>query len=387
MQLSSKYKDFYQTEINEMSLRNVPFFDYPYIWKSRENEFIEVIRNAGRRGAFIAQEDLAEFEKKLAAFVGSKYAIGVGNATDGLQLALMAGGIKQGDEVIICSHTMIATATAVHFAGGIPVPVDAGWDHLINPDAIKAAITEKTRAVMPTQLNGRTAEMDAILQICERNGLLLFEDSAQALGSKFKGKNAGTFGLASCISFYPAKVLGCFGDGGAVLTNDEETYRKVLRLRDFGKSDNGDVVIWGLNSRLDNIQAAILNLQLKDYSKRISRRREIASKYHEKLMEIEELVLPPGIDDDQNHFDIFQNYEIEAQRRDDLKAYLGERGIGTLVQWGGKAVHEMKKLGFTQSLPYTEKLFTRLLMLPMNASLTDEDVNYICKIIREFYQK
>lgn len=368
-----------------MSLRNVPFFNYQYIWKSREPEFIEIIRNVGRRGAFIAQKDLSDFEKNLASFSGSKYAIGVGNATDGLQLGFMAGGIGKGDEVIICSHTMIATATAVHFAGGIPVPINAGQDHLIDPDAIKAAITKNTRAVMPTQLNGRTANMDIISEICEKYGLLLFEDSAQALGSKFKGKNAGTFGLASCISFYPAKVLGCFGDGGAVLTSDEEIYRKVLCLRGFGKDDRGDVVMWGLNSRLDNIQAAILNLQLKSYPKTIERRREIASMYQEQLKDIDEVVLPPRPDADQDHFDIFQNYEIEAQRRDELKAWLAENGVGTLIQWGGKAVHEMKKLGFTQSLPFTEELFTRLLMLPMNTAVSDEDVDYVCDCIIDFY--
>jgi dTDP-4-amino-4,6-dideoxygalactose transaminase len=387
MQLLSNSEGFYKTERNKMRLRNVPFFNYPYIWQSREKEFIEVIRSAGRHGAFIAQKELSEFEKNLANFVGSKYAIGVGNATDGLQLGLMAGGIMEADEVIICSHTMIATATAVHFAGGIPVPVEAGRDHLISPDAVEAAITEKTRAVMPTQLNGRTADMDAISKICEKYGLLLFEDSAQALGSKFKGKNAGTFGLACCISFYPAKVLGCFGDGGAVLTNNEEIYREVLRLRDFGKNDKGDVVMWGLNSRLDNIQAAILDLQLKDYPKTIERRREIASMYQKQLMEIDEIVLPPGIDTDQDHFDIFQNYEIEAERRDDLKAYLSDKGIGTLIQWNGRAVHEMKKLGFTQSLPSTEELFKRLLLLPMNVSLSNEDVEYVCQAVRRFYKR
>jgi dTDP-4-amino-4,6-dideoxygalactose transaminase len=145
--------------------------------------------------------------------------------------------------------------------------------------------------------------------------------------------------------------------------------------------------MWGLNSRLDNIQAAILDLQLQDYPKTIDRRREIASMYQEQLMEIDEIVLPPGIDTDQDHFDIFQNYEIEAQRRDYLKTYLSENGVGTLIQWGGIAVHEMKKLGFTQSLPFTEELFTRLLMLPMNISLTDEDVYYVCSIIRKYYQK
>jgi dTDP-4-amino-4,6-dideoxygalactose transaminase len=385
MQSLNNSEGFMKIERAKMSLREVPFFNYPYIWQSREKDFIEVIRDAGRRGAFIAQRDLAEFEKNLAKFVGAKYAIGVGNATDGLHLSLMAGGIKRGDEVIICSHTMIATATAVHLAGGIPVPVDAGQDHLIDPHALEAAITENTRAVIPTQLNGRTADMDAILRICQEYGLLLFEDSAQALGSKFKGKNAGTFGLASCISFYPAKVLGCFGDGGAVLTDNEDIYRKVFRLRDFGKNDKGDVVMWGLNSRLDNMQAAILDLQLRDYPKTIERRREIASMYQERLMEIDEIVLPPGIDADKDHFDIFQNYEIEADRRDDLKSYLSDKGIGTLIQWNGQAVHTMNNLGFTQSLPYTEELFTRLLLLPMNVSLSDEDIEYVCKAIQRFY--
>jgi dTDP-4-amino-4,6-dideoxygalactose transaminase len=370
-----------------MILRQVPFFNYPFIWKSGEVEFIEVIRDTGRRGAFIAQKDLIDFEKNLASFVGSKYAIGVGNATDALQISLMAGGIKKSDEVIICSHTMIATATAVHFASGIPSPVDAGRDHLIDPEAIVRAITDKTRAVIITQLNGRTANMDIISELCEKYKLILFEDSAQALGSKFKNKYAGTFGLASCISFYPAKVLGCFGDGGAVLTSDEEVYKNVLRLRNFGKDESDDIVMWGLNSRLDNIQAALLNYQLKSYPKTIERRREIASIYDDKLKDVDEIVLPPGPFADKDHFDVFQNYEIEAQHRDALQKYLNKNGIGTLIQWGGTAVHQIKKLGFTQSLPLVDELFTKLLLLPMNTSLSDEDVFYICSVVRDFYQK
>lgn len=365
--------------------RTVPFFDYPHIFTSQEEDLISVIRDVGRRGAFIMQKDLADFEANLAAYTGAKYAVGVANASDAIQLGLMAGDIEAGDEVIFCSHTMVATASAIHFAGAVPVPVEAGSDHLMDPRAIEVAITPKTKAIMPTQLNGRTADMDAMQAVADKHGLAIYEDAAQALGSKFKGKCAGTFGVASCISFYPAKVLGCLGDGGAVLTNDEEVYRKLLMLRDHGRDDNGDVVLWGFNSRLDNLQASILDFQLKDYKKVIDRRRAIASLYQEQLGDIEQLVLPPAPDSDPDHFDVFQNYEIEAERRDELKAYLAEKGVGTLIQWGGKPVHQFRKLGFRQELLFTERLFERMLMLPMNMSLTDEDVEYVCDCVIEFY--
>lgn len=363
----------------------VPFFNYPHVFTSQEEELMSVIRDVGRRGAFIMQKDLADFEVNLTAYTGAKYVVGVANATDAIQLGLMAGGIESDDEVIFCSHTMVATASAIHFAGAVPVPVEAGPDHLMDPGAIEAAITPKTKAIMPTQLNGRTADMDAIQAIADKHGLMLFEDAAQALGSKFKGKCAGTFGVASCISFYPAKVLGCLGDGGVVLTNDEDVCRKLLLLRDHGRDDNGEIVLWGFNSRLDNLQAAILDFQLKDYNKNIDRRRAIAALYQERLGDIEQLVLPPAPDSDSDHFDVFQNYEIEAERRDDLKAWLAENGVGTLIQWGGKAVHQFRKLGFRQELPFTERLFERMLMLPMNMSVSDEDVEYVCDCIIDFY--
>lgn len=365
--------------------RDVPFFNYPHIFTSQEEGMISVIRDVGRRGAFIMQKDLVDFESNLAAYTGAKYAVGVANATDAIQLGLMASGVAPGDEVIFCSHTMVATASAIHFAGAVPVPVEAGADHLINLDDIEEAITPRTKAIMPTQLNGRTANMDALQGIADKHGLMLFEDAAQALGSKFKGTCAGTFGVASCISFYPAKVLGCLGDGGAVLTSDEEVYRKLLLLRDHGRAEDGDVVLWGINSRLDNIQAAILNFQLKDYARVVERRRAIALLYQERLGHLEQLVLPPAPDSDLDHFDIYQNYEIEAVRRDELKNYLAENGVGTLIQWGGKAVHQFRKLGFTQSLPFTERLFERMLMLPLNMSVKNEDVEYVCDCIKDFY--
>ena len=368
-----------------MSVRSVPFFNYPVVFTSLEAEFLAIFQDVGRRGAFIMQQDLRDFERHLAEYTGARYAIGVANATDGLHIALRAAGIGPGDEVIFCSHTMLATAAAIHFAGGTPVPVECGPDHMIDPAAIAAAVTPRTRAIMPTQLNGRTCDMDALQAIADRHGLVIVEDAAQGLGSKFKGKQAGTFGIASAISFYPAKNLGCLGDGGAVLTNDDTVYHKMLMLHDHGRDEDGEVGMWGMNSRLDNLQAAILDYKLARYSEEVSHRRAIAAQYRQLLGDLQELVLPPGPDNDPDHFDVYQNYEIEAERRDDLKAYLKEHGIGTLIQWGGKAVHQFEKLGFKVSLPHVERMFTRCLMLPMNRSLTDEDVTYICEKVREFY--
>jgi dTDP-4-amino-4,6-dideoxygalactose transaminase len=364
----------------------VPFFNYPHVFTSREEAFVGTTLDVGRRGAFIMQRDLAEFEKNLAAYTGAQFAVGVANATDGLQMAFMAGGIRPGDEVIFCSHTMVATAASIHFAGGVPVPVEAGPDHLMDPAPIEAAITPKTKAICPTQLNGRTANMTAIQEIARQHGLAVYEDAAQALGSKFKGRCAGSFGVGACISFYPAKILGCLGDGGAVLTNDPTVYDKLLLLRDHGRNQDGEVVMWGFNSRLDNLQAAYLDFQFREYQRVIERRRAIAGLYQQRLGAMPQLVLPPAPGSEPDHFDVFQNYEIEAERRDELKAFLKEHDVGTLIQWGGKPVHQFRKLGFTQHLPNTDCLFTRCLMLPMNMSLSDDDVHYICDQILDFYK-
>lgn len=366
---------------------NIPFFNYPHVFKTDEADFMKIIADVGSRGAFIMQKDLVEFETRLAQYTGAKYAVGVANATDGLQIALMAGGIEAGDEVIISSHTMVATAGAIHFAGAVPVPVEAGEGLLIDIDAIEAAITDKTKAIMPTQLNGRTCDMDKVQTIADKHGLMVFEDAAQALGSKFNGRCAGTFGVASAISFYPAKTLGSFGDAGAVLTNDPEVYKNLLLLRDHGRDEEtGEVVCWGMNTRMDNLQAAILNYQLDKYDQTVERRRHIAGIYNELLAEVRELQLPLGPNDNEAHYDIYQNYEVRAQRRDELKQYLKDNGIGTLVQWSGKAVHQFPKLGFTCELPKTDQLFKELLMIPLNMSVTDEEVAYVAQTIKNFYR-
>jgi dTDP-4-amino-4,6-dideoxygalactose transaminase len=222
-----------------MTDRSVPFFNYPDVFGRYAEEYLEIMKNVGCRGAYILQEDLARFERNLAAFPGARHTLGVGNATDGLHFALRAAGLCPGDEVILSSHTMVATAAAVHFAGGVPIPVECGADHLIDPDAVASAVSPRTRFIMPTHLNGRTCHMDRLQAIADRHGLLIVEDAAQALGSRFQGRAAGTFGIAAVISFYPAKVLGCFGDGGAVITNNDQVREKVSQLSYHGRAASG----------------------------------------------------------------------------------------------------------------------------------------------------
>jgi dTDP-4-amino-4,6-dideoxygalactose transaminase len=369
--------------------RSIPFFDYRSGFAAQEEDLTRIFVETGRRGAFILQDELARFERNLAKFLGAGCAIGVGNATEGLLMALRAAGIGAGDEAIFCSHTMIATAAAIHFAGAIPVPVECAADHLIDPEAAAAAVTSRTRAIVVTQLNGRVADMDAIEAIARRHGLVVIEDAAQALGARFKGRFAGTFGTAGVFSFYPAKTLGCLGDGGAVVTGDPAISERVGELRDHGRSSfvkaAGEIVAWGLNSRLDNLQAAILDYRLARYSQAIERRRALARLYEASLADLDEVILPPGPEQGSCHFDVFQNYEIEAEARDGLREFLISRGIGTLVPWGGKAVHQWERLGFRVGLPRTEALFERLMLMPLNTSLEDHDVEYIADSVRAFY--
>lgn len=363
----------------------IPFFDYPKLYTDDKQNYLKIFDEVSSRGAFILQKDVIDFEKNICEFTRSKYTIGVGNATDGLEIAWSSIGLRPGDEVIVSSHTMLATASAIKVAGGIPIPVDIGEDNLIDIEAIEEAINPRTVGIMPTDLNGRTCEMDKIMEIAKKEKLYVVEDAAQALGSLYKGQHAGTFGDAAAISFFPAKVLGCFGDAGCILTNSEVLYHRAYQMHDHGRNPNGDVKSWGRNSRLDNLQAAFLNYNLKSYYKVISRRRVIAGLYESKLKEIKEISLPPGPDNNGAHFDIYQNYELIAENRNELKEYLSSKGIGTLVQWGGKGVHQWESLGFNQILPKVERFFEGCIMLPMNMFITDKDINYISETIKDFY--
>jgi len=232
--------------------KKIPFFEYPRLWTDHKHDYISIIDRVASSGGYILQKELSDFETELAKFTGASYSVGVGNATDAMEIFLDAIGLKKGDEIIISSHTMLATASAIRVAGGVPVPVDIGDDNLICPKSIEEAITSNTVGIMPTQLNGRVCDMDPIIKIANKHGLFIVEDAAQGLGARYKGKHAGTFGLASCISFFPAKVLGCFGDAGAILVNDKNLYHKIFQIHDHGRDIDGEVKRWGRNSRLDN---------------------------------------------------------------------------------------------------------------------------------------
>lgn len=365
----------------------VPFFNYSYLFESHKEKYLSIFEDIGNRGAYILQKDLVDFEKSLANYCNVKYAIGVANGTDAIWLALEAAGIGEGDEVIISSHTYIATAGAVAFVKAKPVPVECRGDWMIDPVAVEAAITPRTKAILPTQLNGRCCDMDALKAIADKYDLLIIEDAAQGLGARYKGNFAGTMGLAGTISFYPAKTLGSFGDAGAILTDDKNLYDKMRFARDHGRNDDGEFIMWGYNSRMDNLQAAILNFKLPFYNREIDRRRELASLYHDNLKEISQISLPQPPNASKDYFDVFQNYEIKAVDRNDLRDYLKLNGIGTLIQWGGQPVHSLTKLGFGDlSLPYTDEFFEGCVMLPLNTSLSNEDVLFVCQKVQEFYK-
>ncbi|HUF66119.1 MAG TPA: DegT/DnrJ/EryC1/StrS family aminotransferase [Gemmatimonadaceae bacterium] len=372
--------------LSQPAVRAIPFFRYAHLFATQREEILAAVTDVMDRGAFILQSDLDEFERRFAAYVGAAHAIGVANGTDALIIALRACGVGTGDEVILPSHTYVASAAAVHFAGATPVLVDCRDDHLINPAAVEAAVTSRTRAVMPVQLNGRTCDMHALQATADRHGLRIVEDAAQGLGSKFRDRSAGTFGSAAGFSFYPAKVLGCFGDGGGLTTNDDATAREIRLLRDHGRDERGEVVTWGLNSRLDTLQAAVLNVKLDIFDAEIARRRAIASRYDAQLRDLDDLLLPPAPDADPDHFDVYQNYEVEAGARDALRRHLEQNGVRTIIQWAGRAVHQFEGLTVrTMDVSRTELLFRRCFLLPMNTSLADDEVDYICDSIRQFY--
>jgi len=368
-------------------MQEIPFFNYPAIFNQRKDLYLKTLEDVLSRGAFIMQQDLRDFEENLAKKTGVKHAIGVADGTMALLMSLMAAGINRGDEIIVPAHTFIASAAAIHHVGAIPVLVDCGYDHLIDPSSAEKAISKKTKAIMPVQLNGRVAKMEPFLELAQKNGLIIIEDSCQSLGAKYKNKQAGTFGVAGTFSFFPAKTLGGFGDGGAIITDDDGVAEKLKIIRDHGRDPkDGKVKFYGFNGRLDNIHAAILDQKLRFYDEDINRRRAIASLYQDKLAHVNFLKLPPAPNSDPDHYDVFQNYEIQAEDRDKLRAFLNERGIGTILQWGGYTINNFEDLGFNKKLKETDLMRSRFLMLPMHPLLTDNEILYICENIIEFYQ-
>lgn len=364
----------------------VRYIDYPQQYQKMRTEILTTIDTVLSQGDVMLRQQLKDFEDHLAAFVGTRYAIGTSSCTDALHLTLRAAGVSADDEVITVSHTFVATAAAIHHAGAIPILVDIGDDHNMNVDLVEAAITPRTKAIIPVHLNGRVCNMKTLMSIAERRGLLIVEDAAQALGGSFDGVKGGAFGLAGCFSFYPAKLLGAYGDAGAVVTNSREIAEKVSLLRNHGRTQDGDIAGWSFNCRLDNLHAALLDVKLRRVPEWILRRRELAAIYHQQLGEVKELHLPPPPTEGP-YYDVFQNYEVEAQNRDELVAHLKEAGVETLIPWGGKGVHQFKTLGLSHfRLPRTEQMFRGALMLPLHTELDSEQVKFVCRIIRQFYR-
>lgn len=363
----------------------VKFVDYPEQWRRQREELLPVIEGTIAAGDLMLRHQLADFETHLARFNGSEHAVGVSNCTDGLRLLAHALDVGPGDEVVTVSHTFIATISPFVLRGATPVFVDIGEDHLMDTDQLAEAVTERTKVVIPVHLNGRTVDMDAVQKAADSVGAVVLEDAAQALGAKIDGRTAGTFGLASVYSFYPAKMLGAMGDGGAVLTDDAALARRLHQLRDHGRVTKSGVDGWGYNCRLDNLQAAILDWRLGRLPSWIERRREVARGYTTLLSGIDGLEIPAGPDDDPRRSSVFQNYAVTTDDRDGLVEHLRADGVETLVSWP-VPMHQQPGLGLDHwSLPNTERLCRRVLSLPMHAELEDWQVEYVATSVRRFF--
>jgi dTDP-4-amino-4,6-dideoxygalactose transaminase len=367
----------------------VPFVNYPLQYNNIKKEVLAKFEENFQKGDMIYRKDVQDFEKNIAKFSGAKYGIGTDSCTGAMFIALKALGIGPGDEVITVGHTYVATIDVIVNCGAKPVLIDVGPDYNMNPDLIEPAITKRTKAIMPVHLNGRACQMDKIMAIARKHKLYVVEDAAQALGVVYKGKKAGSFGNVGCISFYPAKMLGCYGEAGIALTSDKKLATKMYLLRDHGelppyldKSRTHKIYLWGFNTILDNIQAAVLNIKFKYFPGWIKRRREIAKRYISGLRDVKGITLPEF-----GAGDAFQNFVIRAKKRDGLFDYLKENGVETLVSWRTPN-HKQKALkeinGF--KLPFTETLSKEVLSLPMYPELTDGQVDYAIACVRAFYK-
>lgn len=363
----------------------VPFVNYSLQYRVLEKEIDAAMKDVLLRGDLINRSDVENFEKTLASFVGTKYAVGLNSGTDALIFSLLAAGIKERDEVITVSHTFVATIAAIVHCKAKPILIDIGDDFVINIDELEKAITSKTKAIIPVYLNGHLCDMEKLMTIAKKYNLIVIEDAAQSLGAKFNGRVAGSFGLTGCFSFYPAKILGCFGDGGAVTTNDEGVAEKCQLLRDHGQKTKIDLVCYGWNSRLDNLQAAVLNVKIRYLPEWIRRRREIAEFYYGGLKDVAGIKLP--LKSDNRYFDVYQNYVIRVPKRDELFSFLKENGVETLIK-DPIPNHFQRGLNLAHfRLKNSEDFAKEVISLPMYPELTNEQVEYVAECLRGFYKK
>lgn len=338
------------------------------------------------RGDLIDRGHLKSFESNLAAFVGTKYAVGLNSGYDALHLSLRAAGIGPGDEVIVPSHTFVASASAIVNVGAKPVLVDVGQDFNIDGDRIEETITSRTKGIITVHLNGYMADMVRVMEYAEKYGLVVVEDACQSLGAQMLGKKAGAWGLTGCWSFYPFKILGGYGDGGAITTNDPEVALFARRMRYNGEDRHtGEYHGHGFTCLLDNLQAAFLDVKLRHLPGWIERRREIAARYRAGLSDLLDLFLPHYHDHRRDH--VYQNYVVRAKQGNDFSEYLEANGVEVLTQFRKPYYrHEALRLE-DRGFPETEALSREVCSLPMNVEITDQEIDYVIAVVRRFYGK
>lgn len=365
----------------------VPFVDARKHYALYKEEIDGAIHDCLSNGDMIYRRHLREFEEHLAAYVGTKYAIGLNSGYHALAFALMGVGIQPGDEVITVAHTFVATVSAIIHAGAKPVLIDVSEDYNMDLDQLEAAITPKTKAILPVHLNGRVCNMDRLMAIADEHGLLVIEDAAQALGGRYGDKRGGSFGIAGCFSFYPFKTLGGFGDGGAITTNDEKLAMYARRIRFNGEDrETGEYHHHGFTALLDNVQAAVLDVKLtKHFDNWIGHRRAMADRYRQGLQGVGDLRLPHF--SDPKNWDNYQNYVIRTKHRESLRAHLKENGVETLVHWARPMWdHKGLELG-TPDLPETASISREVISLPMSAELTPEHVDIVVATIKAYFER
>lgn len=368
-----------------MTKMKVPFADFAGMHDEIRAELDAAYKAVMDSSYFIQGKQLEQFEEEFAAYCDCKYCVGVANGLDALILLLRAYEIGAGDEVIVPSNTYIATALAVSYVNAVPVFVEPELENYnIDPSKIEAAITDKTKAIIAVHLQGRAADMDAIRAIADKYNLKLIEDAAQAHGALYKGRKVGSLGDAAGFSFYPGKNLGALGDGGCITTNDKEVADKVRALGNYGSDYKYHHIYKGMNSRLDEMQAAFLRVKLPQLDKWNDYRRTVAERY---LKEIKNplITLPVATSLEYEH--IYHVFVIRCDRRDELEKYLSDKGIGTVKHYpipmhmqGAYADLNIPE----GTLPIAEEISRTVLSIPMYYGMTDEQVDYVIEALNSF---
>ena len=358
----------------------IAFVDLKAQYISIKNKIDEAIAEVIGNTSFIGGDKVKEFESNFAEFIGVNHAIGCANGTDAIEIALEALGVGSGDEVLVPAYTWVSTASAVSRVGAEPVFVDIHADYYtIDADLIEQSITSKTKAIIPVHFYGLPADMPSITEIAKKHNLLVIEDCAQAHGAMIGKQLVGTFGDVATFSFYPGKNLGAYGDGGAILTNNETLAHKCRIISGLGQDGKHNHVLAGRNSRLDAIQAAILSVKLPMLEEWTARRRWVARQYNLQLDELE--VKVQRIPRDYKH--AYHLYVIQIERRDALKKFLKENGVQTQIHYP-KPLNQFELFKNSGEQKVSDAMSDRLLSLPIYAEMTQEQITYIVKLIKKF---